>query len=303
MKHAIGIDLGGTYIKYAVVQDDGTIIFEDKCFTLPERNALIGQLKKTIRHCLRTAGERGIAIDGIGVGTPGIVDPTERILLGGSPNIEGWEQVPLADEIEEEFGLPTRLCNDANAMAMAEHSFGVARGLSDVIFISIGTGIGGAVIVDNKMLRGYMNRGGELGCTPLNVDGGIRCNCGAEGCWESYASTAAMLRFYERVTGESITGEQLVARYLAGERAATEIWEKECYYIGRGIAGFINIFAPQMVVIGGGISEAGDFFIRMVSEVAMKNALRDCSEHTAIRGALMGNQAGVIGAAGLIFDR
>ncbi len=303
MKHAIGIDLGGTYIKYAVVKGDGTVIWEDKCSTLPERDALMRQLKNAVKQCRSAADQRGIRLDGVGIGTPGIVDPTERVLLGGSPNIQGWSRVPIADEIEAAAGLQVRLCNDANAMAMAEHSFGAARGLSDVIFISIGTGIGGAVIVDNRMLKGYMNRGGELGCTPFNVDGEVLCNCGTVGCWEAYASTAAMLRFYEKQTGVSITGEELVARYLAGERAATEIWEKECYYIGRGIAGFINIFAPQMVVIGGGISEAGDFFIQMVSEVAMRSALHDCSEYTTIRGAQMGNQAGIIGAASLILDR
>lgn len=301
MKYAIGIDLGGTYIKYAVVGSDGVVVIENKCPTPPSRDLIMAQLKRVVAECILSAAEKGYELIGVGVGTPEIVDPTERILLGGSPNIEGWRSVAIADEIKRECGLDVRLCNDANAMAMAEHTFGAARGLSDVVFIIVGTGIGGAAIVDNRLLKGYRNRGGEFGCTPFNVDGDIRCNCGAIGCWESYASTAACLRFYEKRTGERISGEELVARYADGEEAAREILEQEAYWLGRGIAGLINIFAPQMVVIGGGISQSGDFFIRSVSDAALNNTIEECSINTVICSARMGNQAGVIGAASMMF--
>lgn len=303
MKYALGIDLGGTFIKYAVVSDDGVVLYEGKCPTKAVRNELLGQLREIVGNCIDGAAHKGVRLEGVGIGTPGIIDPTEKILLGGAPNIADWEDVPIAEEIEKQYGIPVRLCNDANAMGLAEYAFGAARGFSDVVFISVGTGIGGAVIVDNKMLTGYQNRGAELGCIPLNVEDGVKCACGTVGCWEAYASTAAMLRFYKDRTGEEISGKELMRRYHAGEDAAKEIFDKECYYLGRGIAGLINIFAPQRVVIGGGISESGGFFAEMVSRVAMDSALHDCAVNTEICLAEMGNQAGVVGAASLMFGR
>ncbi len=302
MRYALGIDLGGTYIKYAVVSDEGSIMWERECTTGKDKETLLEQLCDIVGYALTEAAGNGLPFESVGIGTPGIIDPTERILLGGSPNINGWEKVHIADMIEARHDVRVRLCNDANAVGAAEQRFGAAKGFSDVVFIGVGTGIGGAVIVDGRMLKGYRGRGAELGCIPFNVDDGIECACGSRGCWEAYASAAAMLRFYADRTGEQIDGKELMKRYHAGEATAVEIFERECYYLGRGIAGYINIFAPQKVVIGGGLSEVGPLLAEKVSAVALDNALSDCAVNTDICLARMGNRAGVIGAACLMFD-
>ena len=301
MKYALGIDLGGTYIKYAVVREDGNIFMEGKCPTKSGRDDLLEQLSEIVGDSVRQAADNGFELVGAGIGTPGIIDGSGKVLLGGSPNLKDWENVPLAEYIESRHSIPVKLCNDANAMGLGEYAFGAGRGFSDVVFISVGTGIGGAVIIGDKMMTGYQNRGAELGCIPFNVEDGAQCGCGAAGCWEAYASTAAMLRFYARRTGEEISGKELMRRYEAGEQAAREVFEKECYYLGRGIAGLINIFAPQRVVIGGGISEAGSFFADKVAQAAFDSAIDDCSINTEICVAEMGNHAGMVGAACLMF--
>lgn len=311
-KYAIGIDLGGTSVKYALIDNEGVFHFQGK---LPSRadesaEAVIGQLVAAIHEVKMSAKEQGHAIEGIGIGTPGIVNETNRIVLGGAENIRGWENLYLADRIEAETGLPTQLGNDANLMGLGETMYGAGRKATHVVFLTIGTGIGGAVIIDGKLFNGFANRGTELGHVPF-IANGEPCACGSVGCLEHYASTSALVRRFNKRMAEAgisypveeVNGELIVRLYKEGDPIATESLNEHCNFLGHGIAGFINIFSPQRVVIGGGLSEAGDFYIQKVSENARRYAIPDCAMNTEIRAASLGNQAGCMGAVSLVFTQ
>lgn len=310
-KYAIGIDLGGTSVKYALIDNDGVFHFQGK---LPSRadesaEAVLNQLVMAIEDVQKYAKANGHSIGGIGIGTPGIVDATNRIVLGGAENIKGWENIPLASYMEERIGIDTQLGNDANLMGLGETLYGAGRGAMNVVFLTVGTGIGGAVVIDGKLFNGFANRGTELGHVPL-IANGEPCACGSVGCLEHYASTSALVRrFTHRITeagitypGEEINGELIVRLYKAGDTIAVQSLDEHCDFLGHGIAGFINIFSPQRIVIGGGLSEAGDFYIQEVSCKAFGYAIPDCAVNTEIMSAALGNKAGCIGAASLIFS-
>jgi len=312
MEYAIGIDLGGTSIKYALVDKAGNSFFEGKLPSFASVSAakVIEQLIKAVMLLKDEAAKQNWTVLGIGLGTPGIVDETNRIVLGGAENIQGWENLKLADRMEKETGLPTQLGNDANLMGLGETMYGAGNGATHVVFLTVGTGIGGAVIIDGKLFNGYANRGTELGHVPL-IANGEPCACGSIGCLEHYASTAALVRrFSKRIAeagisypNEEINGELIVRLYKQGDKIAAESLNEHCDFLGHGIAGFINIFSPQRVVIGGGLSEAGDFYIQKVSEKALRYAIPDCAVNTEIMAASLGNKAGSIGAASLFLNR
>ena len=310
-KYAIGIDLGGTSVKYALIDNEGVFHFQGK---LPSKadisaEAVIGQLVTACKETMASAQQLGVTIEGIGIGTPGIVDETNRIVLGGAENIKGWENLNLADRIEAETHLPVQMGNDANLMGLGETMYGAGQGARNVVFLTVGTGIGGAVVIDGKLFNGFANRGTELGHVPL-IANGEPCACGSIGCLEHYASTSALVRRFNKraaeagrsFSGEEINGELIVRLYKEGDKLATECLDEHCDFLGHGIAGFINIFSPQRVVIGGGLSEAGDFYIQKVSERAHRYVMADCAVNTRIMAASLGNKAGSIGAASLVFS-
>ena len=310
-KYAIGIDLGGTSVKYALIDNEGVFHFQGK---LPSKadisaEAVIGQLVTACKETMASAQQLGVTIEGIGIGTPGIVDETNRIVLGGAENIKGWENLNLADRIEAETHLPVQMGNDANLMGLGETMYGAGQGARNVVFLTVGTGIGGAVVIDGKLFNGFANRGTELGHVPL-IANGEPCACGSIGCLEHYASTSALVRRFNKraaeagrsFSGEEINGELILRLYKEGDKLATECLDEHCDFLGHGIAGFINIFSPQRIVIGGGLSEAGDFYIQKVSERAHRYVMADCAVNTRIMAASLGNKAGSIGAASLVFS-
>ncbi len=305
-RYAVGIDLGGTAVKYAIVEAGGEEIFSGKLPARAEEGAAAvkEQLVRAARACCEYARLHGVALLGVGVGTPGVVTP-EGVVVGGAENIPGWEQVDIAQLLSEATGLRTRVENDANLMALAETMFGAGRGASDVVFLTIGTGIGGGVLIGGHLFGGYRNRGTELGHITLKYDG-EPCACGSVGCFEHYASTSALVRRYkERCEREgqevkARDGEALVALYHAGDRMAVESMEEHWDFVACGVASLINIFAPQKIVIGGGISEAGAFYFDAVRERVARRAIDVCAEGVEILPAELGNAAGRLGAAGLL---
>lgn len=310
-EYAIGIDLGGTNVKYALIDNEGVFHFDGILPSMAEvsAEAVIGQLAEAVSQVKKVAALNGIDLKGVGIGTPGIVDETGRIVVGGAENIRGWENIALADRLEEISGLPVRMGNDANLMGLGETVFGAGRGASDVVFITVGTGIGGAVVIGGKLFAGYAGRGTELGHVPLIADG-EKCACGSVGCLEHYASASALVRrFCDRMKRESpafdpgnVDGKYIVGLYRQGDAVAVESLDEHCDFLGHGIAGFINIFSPQKVVIGGGLSQAGEFYISKVREAAMKYSMRDCAVNTEIVAAELGNRAGCLGAASLVLS-
>lgn len=310
MKHAIGIDLGGTFIKFGVIDELGTIVHEDILPTSADTSAedVILNLIKAVELSKSYAKESQIEIGGVGIGTPGIVDKTNRIVVGAAENIVGWENVFLADRIEKATGLKTSLNNDANMMGLGEQKFGAAQGFTDVLFITVGTGIGGAIIINGKLFGGYDNRGTEMGHIPLIADG-IPCACGSVGCLEAYASTSALVKQFEEKAAakgiqskKEIDGKFIVNLYHQLDPLAVECMDNHFNYLGRGIAGLVNIFSPQKVVIGGGISESGDFYIEQIDAYFRKYVMQDCAVNTSLVSAQLGNKAGMLGAAQMVFE-
>lgn len=310
MEYAIGIDLGGTSIKYALVDKAGNSFFEGKLPSFASVSAaeVIGQLVKAATILKEEAARQNWDICGVGVGTPGIVDVTNSIVLGGAENIVGWENIDLTTILEEKLNLPIVIGNDANLMGLGETKFGAGRGCTHVVFLTVGTGIGGAVIIDGRLFNGYANRGTELGHVPL-IATGERCACGAVGCLEHYASTAALVRRFAALAqergltfDEEINGELIVRLYHEAFPLAIDCLNEHFYYLGRGIAGFINIFSPERIVIGGGVAESGAFYLEKIREVVKENVIMDCALNTEIVAAELGNRAGLIGAASLFLD-
>ncbi len=302
-KYAAGIDLGGTFVKYALVSESGEILFDGK---LPvgcdaTREYTLDIIEESIQQVVNKAAEKGVELNGIGIGSPGVVD--NGVVLGGADNLDRWENIDLGTIYSNKFGLPVFADNDANLMGLGETTFGAAKNCSDVIFITVGTGIGGAIVINGQLYGGYKNRGGELGHLTINHNG-IECSCGGRGCLEAYASTSALIQQYSDMTGKDIkeiSGHYIIERFKENEPEAVACLKDHTDYLGHGIAGFINTFAPQKVVIGGGISEAGQFYIDMIKESAFGYAMPDCSTNTDIVSASLGNSAGCLGAASLVF--
>ena len=302
MKHAIGIDLGGTFVKFALVSENGDSLFYDK---LPikagtKRDDIINVIHEAVRTSLKKAENESALVTGIGIGTPGVVN--NGIVLGGADNLDGWQNVNLREIYSETYKLPVFVDNDANVMGLAEVAYGAAKDCSDVVFLTVGTGIGGAIVVGGKLYGGYVNRGGELGHIVVEHNG-IDCSCGGKGCLEAYASTSALISKYKALTGLQVDGYHIVEKYHEGKTAAIAVMHEHAEYLGHGVASFINIFAPQKVVIGGGISEAGQFYIDLIAKAAFKYAMPDCSVNTQIVAAVLGNRAGCLGASSLVLTR
>ena len=297
--YAIGIDLGGTFVKYALVSSLGELLFEGK---LPvngaSREEVLSLIGESIQRVLDDVVEKeGVILKGIGIGTPGVVD--NGVVLGGADNLDSWENIDLSAIFSDKFNMPVLVDNDANVMGLGEATFGSAKDCSDVIFITVGTGIGGAIVINSQLYGGYKNRGGELGHLTIQHDG-IDCNCGGRCCLEAYASTSALIKQYADKIGKDVKevdGRYIIQKYKENEPEAVACLNDHTDYLGHGIAGFVNIFAPQKVVIGGGISEAGQFYIDMIKESVFRYAMPDCSTNTDIVPASLGNNAGCLGAA------
>jgi glucokinase len=303
ISYAAGIDLGGTFVKFAMVAEDGRIFFEDKLEigSKATRDDILDILSVAIQRIITFANLKGVNILGIGIGSPGIV--YDGVVIGGADNLNGWTDVHLGALFSGKFGLPVFVDNDANVMGLGEVTFGAAKNCTDVIFITVGTGIGGAIVINGQLYGGYKNRGAELGHITIDHKG-IDCNCGGRGCLEAYASTSALIRQYAGHSGkdiETIDGRYIVDQFKSGESAAVKCMQEHTDFLGHGIASFVNTFAPQKVVVGGGISEAGQFYIDMIKASTFKYAMPDCRSNTDVVAAILGNKAGFLGAATLVF--
>ena len=303
MRYAAGIDLGGTFVKLALVSENGDFLSEEKLSIGAKalKEKILDTISDAIQLVMNKARQDNITVTGIGIGTPGVVD--NGVVIGGADNLNGWENLDLSSIFSTAFGLPVFVENDANVMGLGESVYGAAKNCTDVIFFTVGTGIGGAMIINGKLYGGYRNRGAELGHFTIDHKG-IECNCGGRGCLESYASTSALIKQYADLSGknaDTIDGRYIVKKFREGEEHALACMNEHVDYLGHGIASFINTFAPQKVVIGGGISEAGQFYIDMIKKAAFNYVMPDCAIYTDIVGASLGNKAGCLGAASLVF--
>lgn len=301
MEHAIALDIGGTNIKYALVDRNGTIVYES---VTPSRSHDVDMseiLASVIQNMLYYAADYHLDVVGIGVGVPAVVDNGEVLYAYNIPELNHRHIEAIGA-----FGLPVYVDNDANLMGLAEVRYGAARGMSDVVFLTVGTGIGGTLIINGELYGGYRNRGTELGHIIVDCHG-KECTCGARGCLEAHASVTALIEEYRNqcksVPSECVDGKYIIARYLEGEPEAVVAMNDHFFHVAIGIASYINVFAPQKVIIGGGISESGDFYIQQLRSLVAPIAMEETSLFATIERASLGNKAGFLGAAALVFRK
>ena len=308
----LGIDLGGSKILTAVVNSRGKMLSRDHSIT-PAAKGQGAVIKAIVESAVRVSDQAGIAIsqlDAIGIGAPGISNPETGILFT-SPNLPGWEDVPLRDIIEKELNTKAWLINDANAAAVGELHFGAGRGTRNFIYITVSTGIGGGIIIDGNIYTGSIGTAGELGHMVID-DKGPLCNCGNTGCWETLASGTALARearkqieqgastsILDFVSGdrEKINAEAIHEAAKAGDSLAAELIAQNAYYLGVGLANLINIFNPEVIAIGGGLSNIGDIMLNPAFEEAGRRAFKKSYQAVRFARAELGRNSGVLGAA------
>jgi glucokinase len=308
---AIGVDLGGTSIKFALGTEDGKIIKEDKkpTDTAASKETILADLSTAIKQMTEYARSRGYQPVTVGLGSPGSVDVGSGFLMGATPNFLHWQNVEIKKVLEKETGLPVFVDNDANLMALAETRFGAGVGHHHIICLTIGTGIGGGIIIDNNLYRGYHCSGAELGHLSIELEG-LPCNCGGRGCLEAYASATAMLRNFKNLqegmkisfSAEEMDVEYIFQLYRKNDAVARRVIEEASYYLGRGVATLINIFNPSLLIIGGGVAEAGEIYLSKVRETAYRYAMAKPREGVQIVAAKLGNKAGCLGAISFAFE-
>lgn len=300
--HLIGVDLGGTAIKYGICKSDGTILKEFINDT--ERNApvdsILQKISESIKDALQYANKKKIEIAAVGLGTPGLVNIDTGYLMGNAPNFKYWRNVEVKKRLESGLTIPVFVDNDANAMAYGESCFGAGKDFDDLICITLGTGIGGGIIINGELFRGSKYAGAELGHMSIHYNG-KKCRCGGIGCWELYASATAMIENYliKNPKVKSISPREIFKQYKEGNEIAAQVVKDEVELTGAGLASLVNIFNPQRIIIGGGLSEAGQWFIDQIVQATERRAVKDSFRSVEIVAAQLGNQAGWLGAAAL----
>ncbi len=287
----IGLDLGGTAIKLGQFLEDGTCINSLSVAT-PQPSTPEAVVKTMIEAIAKLNQDQNCL--GLGVGTPGPADKTGRIAKVAI-NLSGWQDVPLADCLEEATGLPTTIANDANCAGLGEAWLGAGKAYKNLIMLTLGTGVGGAIILNGHLFTGHLGAAGELGLITLNFDGPV-CNSGNQGSLEQYGSIQAI----RRMTGKEPAELGKLAEN--GQREAIEFWEGYGRLLGAGLASLIYVLTPEAIVIGGGISGSTPFFFPATLEEIERRVLPSSRENLQLLSAKLGNQAGMVGAAKLAWE-
>jgi glucokinase len=288
----IGVDVGGTKILAGIVNADGHIEHRREWTTkLESQEGLIDELGAAVEQLLDDS------IAAVGVGLPSRIDAKTGVVQG-SVNIP-LADVPLRDLMRERFGRPVEIENDGNAAALAEFRAGAGRQAETIVMLTLGTGVGGGVVIDGELLRD----GGELGHVVIEYDG-IPCQgtCTGRGHLEAYASGTAATKLAQEAFGPAVDAHRLVRLAAEGDQEAVEILDGIGRRLGAAIGSFVNIFRPQLVVIGGGFAAAGDYLLKPAEEIMRREALPPASDRAQIVRAELGTAAGVIGAAFVALD-
>lgn len=309
----IGIDLGGTGIKAGLVDDNYKIIHSASVPTGAQRH-YSEIIKDMAMLAIRVTEEAGFDIKkdvkSIGIGSPGSCDSKNGILIYAN-NIN-FENVPMRAEMQKYIDLPIYIGNDANVAALGEFMVLEDKDVEHMIAITLGTGVGGGIIINKKIFEGFNGVAGEIGHFQVQMDGGEPCSCGRTGCWEAYGSVTALIRETKRAIeknpdcdmakdvakkGGEVNGITPFAWAKKGDSVAQGVVDRYFNAVAQGIASVINIFQPQVLVIGGAISKEGDYLLNPVKEIVRKTIYSRGVEQTDIRIAKLGNDAGIIGAA------
>ena len=316
--YRIGVDLGGTNIAVGLVDENYKIILKDSTPTGADRpgEAIVDDIAKL---CFKVCADAGISVSdvaAVGIATPGIADYNNGVVCY-SCNLN-FRNFPLAALLKERFPVETvHIENDANAAAWGEAIAGAAKGTTNSLMITLGTGVGGGIIIDGKVYSGFNCAGGELGHAVI-VAGGRPCGCGRKGCWEAYSSATGLINMTKdkllecEKSGRKTVMTELVEKYgkvngrvafdamRAGDEAGKEVVDEYVYYLGIGLANMVNLFQPEVLSIGGGISNEGQVLLDLVEPIVRKEQYGgDFAALTQLRIAELKNDAGIIGAATL----
>ncbi len=308
----LGIDLGGTKILTAVVAPQGEVLSSNERVTpaTKGREEVIQSIVDSAHRTLRQADVAVSEICAIGIGAAGISNPEAGILFS-SPNLPALRNVLLRDIMQEELGKKTFLINDADAAALGEFYFGAARGVRNFVYVTVSTGIGGGIVIDGKIYAGAIGTAGEVGHMTIDDKGPI-CNCGNRGCWETLASGTALTREarkriekgertsileYAGAGTDKVTPQVIHSAAQQGDSLAKKLIARTGYYVGVGLANLINIFNPELIVIGGGLSSIGDMLLQPAFRTAGQRAFREAFQAVRFASAGLGPNSTVLGAA------
>lgn len=302
-RSALGIDLGGTNIKWGIVSENGRLLANGLVPTEPRNGpeALLAKLSGIAKEAQRRARSEELALAGVGIGTAGQVHRESGAVKGATAALPGWAGVPLGERIERETGLPVIVDNDVNMIALGEAWLGAGRHWCDFVCVALGTGVGGCLIADRRVYAGRHGYAGEFGHMTVELDG-RECSCGGRGCWEAYASVTALIRMAGEAQPDGSLDDPrtLFARAREGDAAALELADKYSSYVAAGLAGLIHIFNPPAIVLGGAIvAGQGDFLLERI-KLSLKRRVMPAfqsPEPVAIVAAELGGHAGVIGSA------
>jgi len=309
-------DLGGTHLRAATVDQSGRIHFRLKHNTPQAERAdeIVHALVQAVRECEKqsadSAGGSGCVISAVSVVVPGTVNVEEGIVVK-APNVPSLDGFRLTAALANELKLPAILENDANAAAVGEMWQGAGRGHQTIVCVTLGTGVGGGIILDGKLWRGVDGAAAEIGHMCVDPFGGVACGCGSRGCLEVYASATAIVRMAREAsprhpdsllnTGADLTSEAVYAAGLQGDELSLEVFRRMGVYLGIGLANLINIINPEMIVIGGGVMNGWDLFEKHMHQQVAERAFPLLAARVKIVRAECGDDAGLLGAARLAF--
>ena len=301
----LGVDIGGTAVKMGIVTDMGEILNKcsyDVAFDGYE-TPIFETVKKSIDIFLRESNVCAKELSGIGVSATGQIDSNIGSVVGVGGNIKNWCNTEIKKELELIYNLKTTVVNDANCMVIGEQWLGGARGYKNVIGITIGTGVGGGIIVDSKILLGSIGIAGELGHFSIDTNG-RQCTCGNVGCYERYASTTALIKEvkenYEKLGNVSFEKEEVnglaIFSELEKNKELQNVVNEWIQNISKGLISLTHIFNPDIILIGGGVSKQERSFIEPVREIVLNKVMKKFGENLKVESAMLGNDAGLIGA-------
>ncbi len=319
--YIVGVDLGATNIVSILINGEGKVIDKDTRATLARegKEKALSQIVSSVRAVLEKGQLQGISsasIKGVGVGSPGPLD-TKKGIIHFAPNLPGWNNVPLVSFLGDQLKLPMFLENDGNAAALAEWWIGAGKKVDNLVLLTLGTGIGGGIIIGGEVLHGAWDTAAEIGHMIIH-EGGLVCGCGKRGCLEAYASATGVIKrtvSFMKAGGDTVLREvvhdhleditcELVYRAAErGDELSQMIVKETARYLGIGIASLVNIINPEMVILSGGMTAAGDLLFKPVRKYARKYALKAAIRGVRIVPAKLGGNTGALGAAATVLKR
>lgn len=301
MKYSVGVDIGGTKVAIAIVSQEGEVVFDKTISTdlsiTPE--AMIDRICEEVNHVISASKIEKENLIGIGIGAPGPLYSKEGMITC-PPNLPSWIDVPISKLVEERVSLPVVLENDANAAALAEKWVGSAMDTDNFTYMTISTGVGAGVVVEGRLLRGLKGNAGDIGHTVVDPSYGT-CPCGQKGCLEWIASGTAIARQGSEVLGRKVTTEEVFELYKQNDKDIVPLVDGILKVIGQACVTIVNLFDPEKIVIGGGVSKVGDILFNPVQEYVSQFALNPTGRKTQVVCAKLNQSSGVVGAAALLF--